>query len=226
MDPELRRGARVFSEDMSSNPLLPFDDDTTAILRAARDVFIAHGVKATNADDIAAAAGVARVTLYRRIGRMQRIMDATTLLELTELATKVERSFVPYDSIEWDPIRHIEDIFAYTLTNFRESRYIKAIISFDSGLTTTAMMENSRQDFTIITELLSRILRRTWSADIHSRPLPEEEIQGRSRALGAMLGHFLQSLVLLPDGPPDLDSPEKTREYARLYMAPIFLIRR
>lgn len=211
---------------MKPNPLLPFDEDTTEILRSAREVFITKGVKATNADDIAAAAGVARVTLYRRIGRMQQIMDATSLLELAELALKVEASFVPYDAIEWDPVRHIEDIFDYTLTYFRESRYIKAIIYFDSGLTTTAMMENSRQDFHVITELLSRILRRTWAADIHSRPLPDDEIQGRSRALGAMLGHFLQSLVLLPDGPPDLDSSDRTREYARLYMAPIFLIRR
>ena len=210
---------------MRPNPLLPFDEDTIAILQSAREVFIANGVKGTNADDIAAA-GVARVTLYRRIGRMQQIMDATSLLELTELAMDVEESFVPYDSIEWDPVRHIEDIFDYTLTYFRESRYIEAIIRFDSGLTTTAMMENSRQDFNVITEWLSRILRNTWASDIHSRQLSDEEIQGRSRALGAMLGHFLQSLVLLPDGPPDLDSSEKTREYARVYMAPIFLIRR
>lgn len=211
---------------MSPIHLLPFDDDTIAILRAARDVFIAKGVKATNADDIAAAAGVARVTLYRRIGRMQQIMDATSLLELAELASRVEASFVPYDSLEWDPIRHIEDIFVHTLQQFRESRYIKALIHYDTGLTATAMMENSRQDFSIITELLSSILRRTWAADIHSRVLPEEEIQARSRALAAMLGHFLQSLVLLPDGPPDLNSAERTREYARLYMAPVFLIRR
>ena len=211
---------------MRPNPLLPFDEDTTAILRSAREVFIANGVKATNADDIAASAGVARVTLYRRIGRMQQIMDATSLLELTELAIKVEEAFVPYDSIEWDPVRHIEDLFDYTLTYFRESRYFKAIIHFDSGLTTTAMMENSSQDFHVITGLLSRILRKTWASDVHSRQLEDDEIQRRSWALAAMLGHFLQSLVLLPDGPPDLNSSEKTREYARLYMAPILLIRR
>lgn len=203
-----------------------YDEDTAAILRAAREVFIAKGIKGASADDIAAAAGVARVTLYRRIGRMQQIMDATTLLEFTELYKRMQQAFTPYDAIEWDPIRHIEDLFVYSLEFFRNSDYIKTLLYSDQGLTTTAMMVNSHEDNTVLTEILSEFLRATWSADIHSRPLADDEIHRRSRALGAMLARFLQSLVMLPEGPPDIYSPDEIREYARLYMAQAFLIRR
>ncbi len=53
-----------------------------SILDAAESCFLAEGVRATTIDDVAAAAGVSRITVYRRIGNRDELIR-TVLLRVT-----------------------------------------------------------------------------------------------------------------------------------------------
>ena len=55
----------------------PSTDDV--IIDAAEDCFALVGVRATTVDDIAAAAGVSRITVYRRVGNRDQVVLAVLL---------------------------------------------------------------------------------------------------------------------------------------------------
>ena len=52
-----------------------------AIIAAARDLFFAHGLDATAIEDIAAAAGVSKVTIYGHFGDKETLMEAVIRAE-------------------------------------------------------------------------------------------------------------------------------------------------
>lgn len=203
-----------------------FSKDTVSILHAARDTLVAQGVRSTSADDIAKAAGISRVTLYRRIGKKQQVIDAAFLMEITEIADRIYAAVLPYDSLEWEPLQHLENWIFHSIWEFRHSEFVQLLISTEEGLEVSEILGGSTEDLKIITDVLADMLRRTWKADVHSKPLTEQELEDYSRAHGAMLGRLLHSMVLRPTGEPEIHTEAEIRTFARTYIAPLFLMRR
>ena len=201
------------------------DPEDVRLVEAACRVFAARGIKSTSIDDIAAEAGVTRVTVYRRLGPREAILREMYAHETQRLMMSVNDRFTPFESLDWDPVRHVEDLLVGVVFDIRHSELLRRLIEVDRVEAMTMLASQSDSVLGSITELVSEFIRNTWDADIHSRPMDEEEKQDLSREIGAVLGRYLHSLVVMPDGPPLVEDEAEIRALARRTLVPMVLQR-
>gem|GEM_PF-2632655 len=201
------------------------DAEDIRLIEAARDVYIERGFKGTSTDDIARAAGVTRVTLYRRLGTREDIIRATYSYEAERLMMSVNARFTGFESLEWNPVRHIEDLLVGAIFDVRESEFLRRLFTLDRLDTMTMLTTQSEAVLFAITEVIADFVRNTWDNDVHSRSMAEDEKQSLSREIGSVVGRFLHSLVSMSDGPPVLDDEEQIRAFARRTLVPMILKR-
>lgn len=77
---------------MASNPrrLLPAPERRAALIKAAKDAFAERGFAATSMDDVAAAAGVSRLIVYRHFDSKEELYDIV-VAETAELLVRALR---------------------------------------------------------------------------------------------------------------------------------------
>ncbi|MGI5282339.1 TetR/AcrR family transcriptional regulator [Nonomuraea polychroma] len=80
------------------------DETTTALVRAARELFGSHGYAATSIDAVAAAAGVTKGAAYHHFGGKVPLFRAAFEGELAEACAKLERVAVE-ESDPWAALR-------------------------------------------------------------------------------------------------------------------------
>ena len=202
-----------------------YDAEDIRLIEVACTVLAERGIKGASTDDIARAAGVTRVTLYRRLGTRDQLLRAIYAHEAQRLMMSVNARFTPFESLEWDPVQHIEDLLVGTVFEIRESELIRRLIEVDKTATMAVLAGQSDTVLDGITEIVAEFVRNTWNADVHTRAMDSEETERLSREVGSVVGRFLHSLVVMPDGPPLVDSEEKLRALARRVLVPMILQR-
>ena len=202
-----------------------YDAEDVRLIEVACSVFAERGIKGTSTDDIARAAGVTRVTLYRRLGPRDQILRAMYAHEAQRLMKAVTERFTPFESLEWDPVRHVEDLLVGTVFVIRQSELLHRLVDSGKVEAMTVLAGQSDSVLGAITEIVSDFVRNTWNADVHTRPMDAEETERLSREVGSVLGRFLHSLVVMPDGPPVVDSEDQIRALARRVLVPMILQR-
>jgi len=202
-----------------------FDAEDIRLIETAAAVFASRGIKGTSTDDIAKAAGVTRVTLYRRLGTRDEVLRAMYAHETQRLMMSLNDRFVPFESLEWDAVRHVEDLLVGTVFDIRDSELLRRLVEMDRVEAMAMLATQSDSVLGAITELVAEFLRNTWDADVHARPMDDDEKDALSREIGSVVGRFLHSLVVMPDGPPVVDSEEGIRALARRTLVPMILQR-
>lgn len=201
------------------------DPEDVRLIEVASSVFAERGIKGTSTDDIARAAGVTRVTLYRRLGTREDLQRAIYAHEAQRLMMTVNSRYTPFESLEWDPVRHVEDLLVGTVFDIRESELLRRLIEVDKVEAMAVLAGQSDTVLDGITEIVADFVRHTWNADVHTRPMEPAESQALSLEVGSVVGRFLHSLVVMPDGPPLVDSEEGIRALARRVLVPMILQR-
>lgn len=201
------------------------DAEDIRLIEVACSVLAERGLKGTSTDDIARAAGVTRVTLYRRLGTRDELLRAIYAFEAQRLMMSVNARFTPFESLEWDPVQHVEDLLVGTVFDIRESELVRRLIEVDKTETMAVLAGASDTVLDGITEIVAEFVRNTWSADVHTRAMTGDEVESLSREVGSVVGRFLHSLVVMPDGPPLVDSEEEIRGLARRVLVPMILQR-
>ena len=195
------------------------------MIETASAVFAERGIKGTSTDDIAKAAGVTRVTLYRRLGPRDDILRAIYAHEAQRLMMTVNARYTPFESLQWDPVRHIEDLLIGTVFDIRRNELLRRLIEVDKVEAMALLAGQSDTVLDAITEILAQFVRSTWNADVHTRQMDDEECETLSREVAAVVGRFLHSLVVMTDGPPAVDTEEQIRGLARRVLVPMILQR-
>lgn len=188
-------------------------------------MFTERGLKGTSTDDIAKAAGVTRVTLYRRLGPRDQILRAMYAHETQRLMMTVNARYTPFESLEWDPVRHVEDLLVGTIFVIRESELLKRLVEVDKVEAMAVLAGQSDSVLGAITEIVAGFVRKTWNADVHTRPMDADETESLSREVASVVGRFLHSIVVMPDGPPLVETEEEIRALARRVLVPMILQR-
>ena len=201
------------------------DAEDVRLIEVAASIFAERGIKGTSTDDIARAAGVTRVTLYRRLGPRDEIHRAIYAHEAKRLMKTVNSRYTPFESLEWDPVRHVENLLVGTVFDIRQSELLRRLIEVDKVEAMAVLAGQSDTVLDGITEIVADFVRHTWAADVHTRSMEPEESETLSRDVGAVVGRFLHSLVVMPDGPPLVDSEEEIRALARRVLVPMILQR-
>ncbi|MFN3601377.1 MAG: helix-turn-helix domain-containing protein [Dietzia sp.] len=203
----------------------PPDTEDIRLIEAAASVFAERGIKGASTDDIARSAGVTRVTLYRRLGPREQILRAMYAHEAQRLMMSVNARFTPFESLEWDPVRHVEDLLVGTVFDIRRSELLQRLVEVDKVEAMAMLAGQSDSVLGAITEIVAEFVRSTWNADVHTRPMDADEFDTLSREVGSVVGRFLHSVAVMPDGPPVLDTEDEIRTLARRVLVPMILQR-
>lgn len=203
----------------------PYDAEDIRLIEAAASLFAQRGIKGASTEDIAKAGGVTRVTLYRRLGPRDQILRAIYGHEAQRLMRLVNARYTPFESLEWDAVKHVEDLLLGTVLEIRQSELLFRLVEVDKVEAMALLAGLSDSVLGAITEMVAEFVRTTWNADVHTRPMDADEFESLSREVGSVVGRFLHSIVVMPDGPPVLETEEEIRRLARRVLVPIILQR-
>ena len=192
-------------------------DADARILRAALEQFALTGVRRTSTDDIARRAGVNRATLYRRLGAKQDIVAAAFLFEAGRVLSQIDSGTgvlaeQPNDA-EIDD--YIVRFCTMTLTTLRDNRLLHQLLEIDRDETLQALTVGAGDVVELASAFLAERIR-----------LVRERSGGSTDAdeigsLAAILARMTQSLLLTPDGPPQLRTREEIADFSATVLVPL-----
>jgi AcrR family transcriptional regulator len=172
------------------------------ILEAALSVFAQLGIRRASTDDVARAAGVSRVTVYRRFGTKDQLVRAAILHEtsriMEQIAVKVTAST--------DATERMALGFALTVTTLREHPILNRILELDRDLSLAWLTVDSGP----VIELTANFIA-TLMPDDH----PTAKNAASRLTSAAILIRLIQSFVLIPDALPVLGTYSDLLNFAR-----------
>jgi AcrR family transcriptional regulator len=203
---------------MSPSPVLQLllSDDTSAdvvdtrILDAALEQFALVGIRRTSADDIARRAGVNRTTLYRRMGNKDDIVRSAIIHEIRGMLAQIEAEV---GSIQ-DVSERIVDGTVLTVMLLRDNRVLRQSLAVDRGETLAQITLGAGEALRVGAVFVAEQIRRART----DLGLPAGDDVD---TLAAILVRLVHSLVVIPDGPPDLTSSEQLRTFAQTMILPL-----
>lgn len=190
-----------------------------AILDAAREQFVATGVRRTSADDIARRAGVNRATLYRRVGTKDKIVRATYLHETQQVLTRIEQAIGPIPdagTIGFDPAGYTANFFAVTITELRANKLLKQLLKADPDETLAGLTLRAGDVLTVASTFVADRIRRLRAFSGSTRSDDIDELAGT-------FARIAQSLLLTPDASPRLTTMASMKAYAHRVIVPMTL---
>lgn len=208
---------------MPANPLFALlgnsdESGTDAhILAAALEQFALTGVRRTSTDDIARRAGVNRATVYRRLGAKKEIVAAAFLYEASLVLTQIDSGTgalaeKPTDT-EIDD--YIVRFCTITLFTVRENRLLHQLLNVDGDETLRALTVGAGNVVELASAFLAERIRM-----IRQRSGGSTD-PGEIGSLSAVLARLTQSLLLTPDGPPQVRSREEMADFSRSVLVPL-----
>ncbi|MFL5870560.1 MAG: TetR/AcrR family transcriptional regulator [Solirubrobacterales bacterium] len=105
----------------------PDDATSTRILDAALDVAAASGLRHLTIDDVAGQAGVGRVTVYRRFGDRQRLIEALGVREARRCIAQLDEATTPDQPIS----EQVADGFVAGLRLIREHPLLSRLVAHE-----------------------------------------------------------------------------------------------
>jgi len=177
------------------------DATQTRILDAALHEFSARGIRAATVDDIAARAGMGRVTVFRRFGSKERLADLVYARELRRFLASVTELFTTVE----DPGERVVEAFVLCVREARDNPLVARPAAEEPG----AMLE--------------RISRGDPSPMELGRRFVASYLQGSRDAdeIADVLVRLAISYMLVPSAVVDLSDEAGARDFARAVLAPI-----
>ena len=164
--------------------------DTMAerILDAALELVAAAGMRHLTMDDVAARAGVGRMTVYRRFGTRQALIDALVAREGRRCLKAIATSFDPADPFP----ERAADVFVATLAQIHEHPLLERLARVEPEALLRELNRNDSEIFELVRAFLVTEVRAAQAAGELAAGDPEPLAELALR-LGA-------SFVLIPGG--------------------------
>lgn len=161
-------------------------------------------------EDVARRAGITRMTVYRRFGDRERVIEAALTREVGTFLAGVAAADDPSASTE----QRIADAFAAGLQLVHSNPLSQHILAEDPG----QFLDLALADDGLVLAAGSAFL----AAQIERNRRPGSAVPDAQRT-GELLGRLFVALVLMPPPSVDLADPEQARSFARELIAPILL---
>lgn len=188
------------------------DSIESRILDAALVQFEKVGVKKTTIEDVARQAGVDRVTVYRRVGSRDDVVQAVVSREVGVVLAEVAQI----------PERHedigdlVADILVTVLTKWRDHPLAQRMLAIEPERVITKLTTEGATVFTLSVATTAAALERAIA-----RGLMPEAPDLLTRA--EVVCRVVHSLILAPDGGVPLESEPELTAFARNYLLPIIV---
>ncbi|HWF53718.1 MAG TPA: helix-turn-helix domain-containing protein [Solirubrobacteraceae bacterium] len=200
--------ARLLALALVADPEPVSDAHSDGILDAALAVAGASGIRHLTMDDVARRAGVSRMTVYRRFGGKDALVDALAVRECRRCLAQIAASIDPTATID---VR-LAALAAATLRLIREHPLLARLARFEPE---DLLLELTRDDssvFRLVTEFLM--------AQIEPAQESGELVRGDPALLAEMAVRLGASFVLMPDSALPLGDEAATRRALRSLIAP------
>ncbi|NNH74701.1 TetR/AcrR family transcriptional regulator [Nocardia uniformis] len=194
----------------SSNTRESTDSVEARILDAALVQFEQVGIKKTTIEDIARRAGVDRVTVYRRVGSRDDVVQIVATREvqrvLAALAEIAERHSTLPDLVA--------DLFVTVVTRWRTHPLVDRMLSLEPERLLPQLTTAGAPSFTMAVATTATLLQ----GAVDSGLLPDSPgLLTRAE----IVCRFVHSLILQPDGSIPLATTAELDTFARDYLVPI-----
>lgn len=195
--------ARVAGEEPEPDPL------RERILDAAREQFTAFGLRRSTIDDVAKRAGVSRVTVYRRLGNKDQLVQECLLREYRRFAAEVDEAVADLPAME----QRLEEGFVVLLRHIRNHPLIGGLMRVEPEFMLPYLTVDSGPAFLMMRTYLADRLRRAQRVEGRAErdPVPVAELMVR----------ITVSFLLNPVSCFALDDDDQARAFVRRYLTPL-----
>ncbi|AZS83521.1 TetR/AcrR family transcriptional regulator [Streptomyces griseoviridis] len=179
------------------------------ILDAALEQFTTFGLRRSSMDDVAKRAGLSRVTVYRRFRNKDGLVEACLLREGSRFFAQLDAAVADLPSME----ERVVEGFVVALRHSREHPLFGGLLRLEPEVVLPYLTVKGGPYLSATTEYLSGHLRRAQRAE--GRP------DSDTGPLAELMVRVAVSFLLNPAGRIDLGDEERTRAFARRYLAPL-----
>lgn len=172
------------------------------ILDAARTVFVQYGARRANVDDIAAAAGISRSTLYRRFPNKDALLAAVVVRETREFLDELERV-----ATDLPPQEAVIECFVRGLMIMSEIPVIGRLAQTEPEV--LSAMPGRGHLLLTHSDRIATILRRSGAT------MPDDELG----MVAELLLRLSTTYLLDPGGHLDLTDEHAVRDFAKRYLS-------
>jgi AcrR family transcriptional regulator len=199
------------------DPSVETADDAVSqrVLNAALELAAASGLKNLTMDDVARKARVGRMTVYRRFGSRENLIDALAVREARRCLAAIATAPDPLDPIE----DRLADLFVATLKVIREHPLLARLARVEPEAIVAELTRDDSAVFRLVREFLIATIRQGQAEQVVLAELDPALVAELGVRLGA-------SFVLIPDSALPLGDERATRRIARGLIAQLALPRR
>jgi AcrR family transcriptional regulator len=187
----------------------PADATSERILDAALALAGASGVRNLTMDDVARRARVGRMTVYRRFGDKERLIEALGVRETRRCLAELDAAADPRAPIA----DQIAEGFVTSLRLAREHPLLIRLGTLEPETLLDALGERGGAVFAAMRGFLAARLRAAQDAGVLGPVAIEEAAE--------LLVRLAVSFVLIPESAIDLSDEDRVRELARSLLAPM-----
>lgn len=200
-------GARVLERALDRSVERPEDPASERILDAALTLVAASGFRHLTVDDVAARAGVGRMTVYRRFGARERLIDALAVRECRRCLQEISGALRPDVPLD----QRAADLFLATLKVIREHPMLARLARFEPE---TLLLELNRDRSAVF-----RLVRDFLVAQIRQVQRAGELVAVDPEALAEIAVRLGASFVLMPDSVISTDDERRARQMVKTLTA-------
>jgi AcrR family transcriptional regulator len=187
------------------------DEYVERILDAALKTFEGFGFRRTTMEDVARAAGISRVTIYRRFAGKDSLTEAVILREARRFFEALDVAVGQRDTFE----DRAAESFVFAL------EFLRAHLLFNRLVTTEP--ESLVPHLTTLggpaIAAASRLVAERLDVEVRAGRLPPLDVE----ATGEIIVRLVLSFILTPTSVNPLDRPDDVRRFARRFVAPALI---
>lgn len=204
------KSATLLRRALDSTAEPPDDESSERILDAALELSAASGIRHLTMDEVADRAGVGRMTVYRRFGGRQRLVEALAVREARRCLAELDSTV--------DPGAPIADQIAQgllaSLRLIREHPLLARLSRLEPAAALAALTGEGAAVFAMGRAFVAARLREAQEAGTVDSRIEAE-------AAAEILVRLGFSFLLIPQSALPLDDDEKMSEIARTMIAPV-----
>jgi AcrR family transcriptional regulator len=182
------------------------------VLDAALAQFEEIGIRRSTIEDIARRAGIDRVTVYRRVGSKDDVIQAVIAREARRLIDHVSAATVPLPTLE----QRITTAFAATVLHIRRNALFNRMVALDGD---TFLPSITTQASPLLAMGIAAAVGLLEQAQADGLLDPVSDPEGISE----ILIRLVHSFVLTPDGAVKLQDRAALEDFASTHLTPLVM---